>query len=88
MITSTFAVLAAAPVAVADGWGHGGGWWWIPFVLLFWVGVAAILAHVFMRIRPSQPQSGVERAKDILAERLARGEITPDEYYERLTSLS
>ena len=80
------ATLATVQFA-AHAWGHA-GWWWIPFALLFWGGVAAIVAYLIVHVRPPRQQSGIDRAKDILAERLARGEISPEEYYERLSSLA
>jgi putative membrane protein len=82
-------LLAAAGAAAPHTWGHA-GWWWIPFTLLFWGAVVAGIAFLVRRVRPFQqkPPSGIDRARDILAERLARGEITPEEYYDRLTALS
>lgn len=84
----TMVLLAAAQAAPPATWAHGGGWWWIPFALLFWGGVAALVAYLIVHVRPPQQPSGVERARDILAERLARGEISPAEYDERLSYLS
>lgn len=84
------ATLAAAQPAAAQQWAHG-GWWWAPFALLFWGGLAAVVAYLIVHVRPlhwQHQQSGVDRARDILAERLARGEISPEEYYERLSALS
>jgi putative membrane protein len=78
-------VMATQPVD--HSWGQG-GWWWIPFALLFWGGVATIAWYLLFHVRAPRQQSGVERARDILAERLARGEISADEYYERLSALS
>ncbi|MEV0702582.1 SHOCT domain-containing protein [Saccharopolyspora sp. NPDC050389] len=66
---------------------HGGPGWLIG--LFFLVLVAALIATVIwlaVRGRPRQ-RSAVERAKEILAERFARGEISTDEYRERLTEL-
>lgn len=76
----------AAPAASAHSW----GWhWWMPFALAFWIGVAATAAYLMFRVVGPRPQpAAADRAKEILAERLARGEITPDEYYERLSCLS
>jgi putative membrane protein len=71
------------------GWGPGGGWAWLwgPVVLLLWVAlVAAVVWFVVRGARPRE-RSGAERARDVLAERYARGELTTDEYRERLEQL-
>ena len=71
------------------GWGPGGGWGWLwgPIVLLGWVVViAAVGWFVVHGTRPGE-RSGVDRARDILAERYARGELTTEEYRERLEQL-
>ena len=81
-------VTLAAVQAVAASPHHAGGWLWIPFALLFWTAVATGVGYLLFRVMPARQQSGVERARDILAERLARGEISTEEYYDRLSSLS
>ena len=45
-----------------------------------------VLVGVLLR-RPRQPPRSGDPARTILAERYARGEITPDEYRERLETL-
>lgn len=68
---------------------HGGGWWWFPFAFVFWVGCAAAIVYLLTRVTgKGQQLSGAHRARDILAERFARGEISSDEYEERLSHLS
>ena len=81
-------VTLAAVQAFAGSPHHPGGWLWIPFALLFWGAVAAGVGYLLFRVTPPRQQSGVDRARDILAERLARGEISTEEYYDRLSSLS
>ena len=83
----TFVTLAAVQ-SVAASPGHSWGWAWIPFALLFWGAVAAGAGYLLFHVRPARQISGVDRARDILAERLARGEISTEEYYDRLSSLS
>lgn len=68
------------------GW-HDGGWG-ILWMILAW---GAIVALVWVAIRAfagggdsSEPRRS---AKDVLAERFAKGEIDADEYRERLTVL-
>ncbi len=75
------------------GWGHpwgpGGGWFWLwgPFSMLLWVGLIAATVWLVARgVRPRE-RSGVERARDVLADRYARGELTTEEYRERLEQL-
>jgi putative membrane protein len=82
--------LAAMQFAPGHTWGHGGGWWWLPFTFIFWIGVAVAVRYLIFHARGARPQaqSGIERARDILAERLARGEIPPEEYDERMSYLS
>jgi putative membrane protein len=81
-------ITLAAVQAIADSPNHPWGWAWIPFALLFWGAVAAGVGYLLFRVRPPRQLSGVDRARDILAERLARGEISTEDYYDRLSSLS
>ncbi|MGI8313024.1 SHOCT domain-containing protein [Saccharopolyspora hattusasensis] len=69
------------------GW-HGahGGPGWI-FGLFFLLLIAALIATVIWLAVRGRHRSGVERAKEILSERFARGEISSDEYRERLNEL-
>ena len=77
---STIEILLAA--------GEHRGWW--PLWLVFWLAVGATVVWLVARRRgpggPSGP-SGTDRARDILAERFARGDMTADEYRERLAEL-
>jgi putative membrane protein len=63
------------------------GWW--PLWPLLWLGLIVTAVWLITRRRWSaaRPQNGVDRARDILAERYARGEITSDEYRERLEQI-
>ena len=69
----------------AHDWEHG---WW-PFWPLLWLVLIVTVVWLLRRRHWSaaRPQSGVDRARDILAERYARGELTSDEYRERLEQL-
>jgi putative membrane protein len=70
----------------ADGWGPGGwGWLWGLSWMAFWFGTI-FMAMRFFRGRRREP-TATERAKNILAERYARGEMTTDEYMERVAQL-
>jgi len=73
--------------------GNGAGWWWaMGFVMLVLV-VAAVVLIVWLVTRTTHPQDGAPPgdpnlgARQILAERLARGEIDPAEYQDRLSHL-
>ena len=81
-------VMLATVQAFADTHHHPGGWLWIPVALLFWGAVATGVGYLLFRVMPARQQTGVERARDILAERLARGEISTEEYFDRLSSVS
>jgi putative membrane protein len=75
----------------------GGNFWWMAIMMvafwgaLIWIAVALIqrgnqppLLHVPAAPPPPTPK---QTAQEILAERLARGEIGPDEYRLRLDAL-
>jgi putative membrane protein len=92
-------VLPIATVLFHPAWhdsGDLGGWWWVwrlGMFLLWFVLIAFLFFFCFRRWGPwhgpyqhYQP-TGMERARDILAERFARGEITGEEYRERLEQL-
>jgi putative membrane protein len=71
------------------------GWGWLLMtmgMLGFWA-LVAVLAFALLR-RPGQPhqqpppdQQPRPGAEEILAERLARGELDPEEYRQRLQTL-
>lgn len=67
------------------GWDHG---WW-PLWPLLWLGLIVTVAWLITRRRwiSERRQNGADRARDILAERYARGEISSDEYRERFEQL-
>ena len=77
----------------ADGWRHGrgsgGGWAWLwgPIVLLLWARLIATVVWFVARSARPPKRSDVERARDVLAERNAGGELTTEEYRERLEPL-
>jgi len=67
------------------GYGMGAGWSLIVFAVLLpmlLLGLGLIVAQ-FQRA-PHAPEPGAER---VLADRLARGEIEPEEYEQRLRTL-
>ncbi len=82
--TTVKGVFDMTTTLVASGAEHA---WW-PLWPLLWIAVIATLVWLFARRRraPEGPR-GLDRAREILAERYARGEITSDEYRERLERL-
>jgi putative membrane protein len=85
-----------------DGMGNG-TWWWIPMTImmaalwggLIWIGVALLKrTHNPQLQAPTPPAASAPvatqprpTAQEILAERLARGEIEPDDYRVRIEAL-
>jgi putative membrane protein len=86
--TLTIAALVADRYGMM-GDGDGNGWMWLWFGLMTLVVVAVIGLVVWAILRSTQPNVARthDRAREILAERFARGEITPDEYRERAQQL-
>ncbi len=79
-----------------DGWGGGSGWWMAIMMIavmggLVWIAIALFRhgSHTSQTQLPGAQPALPARAtpKEILAERLARGEIEPDEYRSRLEAL-
>ena len=73
-------------VAMMDGFGMGFVWIW-PMVLL--AGIAALVWGLTRATTGAgrRGPSGHERAREILQERFARGEISEQEYRERMRVL-
>ena len=77
-----------------DGDNHmGGGWWWVMGVgWLIFLLVLVVLGFLLVRNlaqprRDEGPPPQRSTAEDLLAERLARGEIDEDEYRRRRAAL-
>ena len=85
---------AAIVVAHPAGWDQTGPWggeyWWIGrlVMMIVWIALIVLAIWWFRRSAWRREPSGIERARDILAERFARGELTADEYHERLGQLN
>ena len=76
-------MLASAAALAAWSGGHA-GWW--PVFPLFWVLVWGAVIFMLFRFRGGRGWQG-HSAQGVLAERYARGEISVDEYRERLEVL-
>lgn len=85
------AAITTLPIASVnhDGGPWAGEWWWVWRLTMFLILIAIVVLTIWLTRRWSyRPElSGVERARAILAERYARGEIDGDEYRERLSQL-
>ena len=69
-----------------NGW--GGGWMWLWGVAMMAGFVALIVWLARANSGPSvAPRDPTERAREILAERFAKGELSSDEYRERVSHL-
>jgi putative membrane protein len=79
-------ITAISPLLARSGeWGDHGAWgllW-----LAFWLVALGATAWLVVRLVRRRDRSGVDKARDILAERYAKGELTSDEYRERLDRL-
>ena len=67
----------------------GGGWWWVMGIgWLVFLGLIVLVVVFVMRQSADRGQGTMSRgAEDVLAERLARGEIDEDEYRRRRDAL-
>jgi len=69
-------------------WGFGGGmgwmmaWWWV-----FWILVIAGVIWILARSGAGRGAGQEESPETILKRRYARGEISHEEYEQRLTAL-
>ena len=74
----------AAEIAAQGGWGPG-PWW--PIFPLFWVIFLGAVIFAVLRSRRGGRWHHGHSVQDVLAERYARGEISVEEYRERLSVL-
>ena len=67
------------------GWGGPGPWW--PIFPLFWILVWGLVIFAPFRFRRGGRWHQGRSAEDVLAETYARGDISVEEYRERLSVL-
>lgn len=85
--------LIAAVVLAGYGDHMGGdhmgawGWMWLFGLIVVLAVVAAAVAAVVLAVRGGGSAGRSAGAREILAERYARGEISTEEYHERLEGL-
>lgn len=77
-----------------DGWGHmhdwGGAWMWLwglAMMILFGLFLVWLVRSVASSSDGSRRADPTDRAREILAERFARGELSIEEYRERVSEL-
>ena len=90
-------VLANEILSQTDGWGHmngwGGGWMWFGGVAMMTLFVVLIVGLIRAAGTDSTGVAGPahrppdDRAREILGERFAKGELSPEEYRERVSEL-
>lgn len=78
--------LWAEPLA-HPGFHEGPPWFIGPIFLLLFAVLIGVLIWRIGHCGRMRERSGADRAKDFLADRYARGELTTDEYRERLHQL-
>ena len=70
----------------AHMWAHGGPWFGGPLLGLIWIGLIVVGVYLLVRYLRDRDDHG-SRARGILDERYARGELSSEEYRERLDHL-
>jgi putative membrane protein len=80
------AVLAQVRWDHMRGWDGGWMWLWGTLMMLTWVAVIGVAVWLILRSVRNDRNSSA-RPREILDERFARGELTPEEYQERREAL-
>ncbi len=87
---------AAVLFAQSENWDHmngwGGGWMWlwgVAMMTLFVVLVVWLIRASTGASGPeaARPRDAAERGREILAERYAKGELSTEEYRERISEM-
>lgn len=88
LIVTVGAVVADRYGMMDDGDGNSWMWLWGGLMLLLVVVAIGLVAWAIARSTQRGGPQPHDRAREILAERFARGEITPEEYRERVQHLA
>jgi uncharacterized membrane protein len=67
--------------------GFGGMWLGLALMLLFWVGVVALVVWAVRTLFPRERQTAHDGAFEVLRRRYAAGEISAAEYEQALKAL-
>jgi putative membrane protein len=86
MSTPTIFTTDTSQVLLAEHW-DGPGHWWPVFPILWFLVIAGIVATVVILRRRNRELAGPRAGAVRLAERFAAGEISEQEYRERLAVL-
>ena len=86
-ILSSASQVLAQPNGRWDYHDRGFPWVWGPLMVLFGLGLIALVVWLIVRFARPHVRSGLHRARELLAERYARGEINSEEYDERMNRL-
>jgi putative membrane protein len=83
--------LQAAFADSAGRWGIGGaphsGWWLGPVLSLLFLTLIGLIVWLIIRLRRPAARDSTHQARQVLADRCAKGELSTDEYTERLENL-
>lgn len=80
---TTLGLLAQSCGRGMHGWDGGWMWLWGTLMMLTWVVVIGGAVWLIVRATRSHDRPPASTARQILDERLARGEISLDEYQQR-----
>ena len=85
-------LITTTVLADYDGYGHmagwdGWGWMWVTGLVVMVGAVVAVVLAMTAAGRRNDGGHAESEPRDILARRYARGEISTDEYHERLEGL-
>lgn len=63
------------------------GWWLGPVLSLLLLILVGLIVWLIIRLRRSAAPESTHQARQVLADRYAKGELSTDEYTERLENL-
>lgn len=70
-----------------DNWMHGSASWMVLWMLLFWGALVAVIVLVLRDTRAGDRTPADVRAREVLLERFARGEIDGQEFQARMRAI-